>query len=325
MKAIVNTGPGRLEWLDVPLPEPGLGQARVRTLAVGICATDLDMIDGWERTGFPSTPGHEWSGEVDAVGAGVDASLIGARCVAENVLRDGGEVGFEHPGGYGEYLITEAAKLKLLPDDFDPATAALIEPLAVCVRGMRRARLMSEATASCGGHSCPPSSALVTGDGPIGLIMTILLSRAGVASITLVGGREPRLALGREFGAATTINYHECPSIGGEYALVVEASGSVTGMKTALDVAAAGARVLVLGDYGDGRADYAWSHLLHRELELIGSNASAEAWPEAVRLAIEERLPLERLISERLPAAEFAEAFELVRTSRDVLKLVLTW
>ena len=82
MKAIVNTAPGRLEMRELPLPEPLRGEARIRTGACGICATDLVMIDGWERTGFPSIPGHEWSGTVDAVGPGVDEELLGRRCVA---------------------------------------------------------------------------------------------------------------------------------------------------------------------------------------------------------------------------------------------------
>jgi len=82
MHAIVNTGPGKLEWQTLPTPEPAAGQVRIRTAACGICATDLQMIAGWERTKFPSIPGHEWSGVVDAIGSGVDVSLVGKPCVA---------------------------------------------------------------------------------------------------------------------------------------------------------------------------------------------------------------------------------------------------
>src|SRR6187401_82038 len=118
MKAIVNTAPDQLVLLDYPLPEPKMGQVRIRSAAVGICATDLEMIAGWERTIPPNIPGHEWSGVVDAVGEGVDSTLVGKHCVAENVLTDGGEVGFEHSGAYGEYFLTEAANIHILPDDF---------------------------------------------------------------------------------------------------------------------------------------------------------------------------------------------------------------
>ena len=68
------------------------------------------------------------------MGPAVDPALLGKPCVAENVLSDGGEVGFEHPGGYGQFLVTEAGNLHPLPEDFPLSTAALIEPLAVCVR-----------------------------------------------------------------------------------------------------------------------------------------------------------------------------------------------
>lgn len=322
MRVIVNTGPGRLELQEQPLPQPGPAQVRIRTLACGICATDLEMVAGWKRTGFPAIPGHEWAGVVDAAGAGVAADLVGSRCVAENVLADGGEVGFEHPGGYGEYLITEAANVHVLRSRLSPAAATLIEPLAVCVRGLRRLRLAAE------------RRALVIGDGPIGLLMVILLRRAKVDGVFLVGGRPTRLALAEELGASDTLNYHDVGSdlacavkarFGDPFPAVLEASGSPDAMDAALALAVHAGKILIVGDYGDVRATMPWNHLLHHEIELIGTNASADAWPEAVRLACEESLPLDRLISHRLPVKRFEEGLELVRSCRDAVKVVLEW
>jgi len=323
MRAIVNTAPNRLEMMEYPTSHPGPGQVRIRTGACGICATDLEMIAGWERTGFPAIPGHEWAGTVDAVGAGVDEVLIGHRCVAENVLDDGGEVGFEHPGGYAEYLVTDAARLQILPDDFPLATATPIEPLAVAVRARRRLR--------------PDAGdpALILGDGPIGLLMLQLLVREGDRHVVMVGGREPRLALAAELGVAQTLNYHHLggdmavairDETGVEFSTVVEASGSVTGMEAALELAGPCGRVLMVGDYGPWHASFRWNHVLHREIELIGSCASAGAWPEAVRLAVEERLPLERLVTHRVPVERFQEGVELTRSRQgDVVKVVMEW
>ncbi|MBE3070479.1 MAG: alcohol dehydrogenase catalytic domain-containing protein, partial [Planctomycetes bacterium] len=138
MRAIVLDEGGRLDMREVPAPQPGPGQVRVRTAACGVCATDLEMIDGDPRVCRPAILGHEWAGVVDAAGPGADAALVGRPCVAENVLADGGEVGFEHPGGYGEMLVTEAANVHLLPEGLAPAAAALIEPLAVAVRAVGR-------------------------------------------------------------------------------------------------------------------------------------------------------------------------------------------
>ena len=322
MKAIVNTGPNRLEWLDLPLPQPGPGQVRIRTGACGICATDLQMIAGWQRTPFPAIPGHEWSGRVDAVGPDVGADWVGRSVVADNVLADGGEVGFEHTGGYASYFLTEAACLRALPDAFPLPAATLIEPLAVCVRGMRRLAVEDH------------RAALVVGDGPIGLLMSSLLRLARVERIVLVGGRPARLQLARELGAEAVLNYHEAKAdltraalalVPGGAPNVVEASGTEAGIRLALASAAPGARVLVLGDYADRRADFPWNMLLHRQLRLIGSNASAGAWDEAVHLAAIAAVPLQRLVSRTVPAAAFAAGIDLVRNSRDAVKVVLTW
>ncbi len=323
MKAIVNTGPGQLELQEWPLPQPAAGQVRIRTAACGICATDLRMIAGWERTGFPAIPGHEWAGVVDAVGPGGDRTLVGCRCVAENVLSDGGEVGFEHPGGYGQYLLTEARHVYALPGGFPLSEAVLVEPLAVAVRAVRRLRLEDR------------RRVLAFGDGPTGLLILMLLLRAGAGEVVVVGGRAERLALARELGAARVLNYHDMAgdlatavgkSCGGSFPNVVEASGSQVAIEAGLRLAGPGGHVLVVGEYADACASFRWNHLLLREIELIGSNASAGAWPEAVRLAVEGGLPLSRLVSHRLPVERFAEGIELVRSrGNGVIKVVLQW
>ena len=194
MKAIVNTGIGKLELLEIPLPEPCEGQVRIRTAATGICATDLTVIDGCTRSKYPQIPGHEWSGFIDKAGVGVSKEIEGKLCVAENVISDGGEVGFEHPGAYGEYFVTEAANVRILPKSFPVSEAALIEPLAVCVRGIRCLRITYR------------KSALIFGDGPVGQIMLMLLVLDGVDNIVLVGGRKGRLETAVKNGASAIVN-----------------------------------------------------------------------------------------------------------------------
>jgi 2-desacetyl-2-hydroxyethyl bacteriochlorophyllide A dehydrogenase len=317
MKAIANVGPGILELRDIPLPEPEAGQVRIRTAACAICATDLAMIAGWERTPFPAIPGHEWAGSVDALGAGVDAVWAGRHVVAENVWASGGEVGFEHAGGYAQYFITEAANLQLLPPGAPWARAALAEPLAVAVHAL--GRLGRDA----------PGPILICGDGPIGLLLLGLLRLAGRDDLVLAGGRAGRLALAARWGAAQIIDYHVRDLRGqrtGSFGTIVEASGSSAALEAALDIVRPGGRILVVGDYGQARASFSWNLLLHGEIHLLGSNASAGAWPEAVALLAGGGLPLEELITHRLPAERFAEAFTLMR-SRDsgAIKVLLEW
>jgi L-iditol 2-dehydrogenase len=309
MKAITNTGTNQLTWMDWPLPMPKPGQVRIRTGACGICATDLAMIAGWSRTGFPAIPGHEWAGLVDSVGLNVDETIIGQHCVGENVLSDGGEVGFEYPGGYGEYFITDARNIYRIPDQFPLSTATLIEPLAVCVRAVRK----------------------LTTDG----MDRALMYKAGIKYICMVGGRDDHLKMATELGAIQTINYHDIEgdlstvihrSVGELFPIVVEASGSSAAIEAALELVQKCGQLLVLGDYGRARASFKWNHLLHQEIEIIGSNASADAWPEAVRLATSGYLPLERFITHCLPASSFTEGIELTRGRRGyVIKVVLDW
>ncbi|MBA3872466.1 MAG: zinc-binding dehydrogenase, partial [Anaerolineae bacterium] len=306
-----------------PLPEPKAGQVRIKSIAVGICATDLEMIAGWERTTTPNIPGHEWSGRIDAVGAGVDSLLIGKDCVAENVLTDGGEVGFEHSGAYGEYFLTEARNIHILPDNFPMKAAALIEPLAVVTRALKRLGLAKD------------QAVLIFGDGPIGLLSLMWLRQAGVEKIMMVGGREGRLALAQSLGASATFNFTQLSGdliptlqkqIGGTFPIIVEASGTAVGLENALQIIGKQGQLLLIGDYRDARANFPWNLLIHGEIQMMGSNASAGAWDEAVRLVVEEHLPLERLISHTFPAARFEEAFTLVRSQQDdVVKVVLEW
>jgi threonine dehydrogenase-like Zn-dependent dehydrogenase len=84
--------------------------------------------------------------------------------------------------------------------------------------------------------------------------------------------------------------------------------------------------VLILGDYGDARASFRWVDVLHSEIEVIGSNASADAWDEAIALAVEGRLPLSRLITHVIPAHRYAEGLDLAqRRSSGAVKVVLDW
>ena len=287
MRAAVITAPGRLELKDLERPEPAAGQVRIRSAWCGICATDLSILGGTERTRDPLVRGHEWSGVVDAVGPGVDPGLRGRACVAENAWESGDEVGFEHDGAYGQYFVTQARLLHVLPAGLSLRRAALVEPLAVCVRGIRRLRLQER------------GAALVWGDGVIGLLLLLLLRQEGVREITVVGGRPTRLDKARALGAAHVVNYHEAEGADAsalaahvrrvtgrrDFPNQLEASASGAALGAAWILGALEGHILLIGDYPETRVTPPWQTWLHHELEVTASNASAGAWPDAVRLA----------------------------------------
>ncbi len=324
MKAIVNTKKNVLEMQELPMPEPGPGQVRIRTKACCICATDLEMIAGWKRNDFGTIPGHEWSGVVDSVGDTVDTCIVSKNCVGANIMPDGGEIGFEHPGGYGQYFVAQAANLHVLPDDFPMHAAALIEPLAVSIRLLRR----------LGDDIKEPI--LLFGDGPIGMQLVQILRQQGKTDITLIGGREQRLEKAKDLGAVRTLNYHDLGDDLGhgllengvkDVASMIEVSGSSAAITACVKVARHDARIVLIGgNYANIKEDSIWHQIMVNELSVIGSNASAGAWPEAVRLAISGEIELEKIISHRLDAQDFEEAIELMRSHRgDVTKVVLEW
>lgn len=319
MKAIVNTAPGKLEMCELPLPEPKSGEVRIKTIACGICATDFEMIDGCARSKYPQILGHEWTGIIDKVGTEGSQSIIGTICVGENVLASGGEIGFEYPGGYAEYFITVAENLHFLPEDISIEKTMLTEPLAVSVRGLRRLKLTNK------------NNALIFGDGPIGLIMLILLKKAGVQTIGLIGKRPKRLDLAKKLGASFCINFDDTKKAikkqkQAHFFNFIEASGSGEALDTLFELTSLGSRILLLGDYGEQSANLNWLEVIHKELTIIGSNASAGAWSEATDLIQSKDLLFEKLITHNFPADEFCKAVNTARKPEfNAIKVLLHW
>lgn len=326
---------------EVPKPAPGPGEALVRTACCAICATDLEMIAGWDRTPYPTTPGHEWSGVVEAVGAGVARDTIGRPCVGENVIpcgacgpcrrsrpevcRHSREVGFELPGGYGEYFVTRAANLRFLKRGTPLTTATLAEPTAVILHGL--ARLHGKLPAA--------GPTLIMGDGPIGLLLALALRDQGAEDLTLVGGRQRKLDLAAEFGATGTWSY-KMPqaelianlkaSAPEGYSLCAEASGSPNAFALLTALTAKDGEILGLGDYGARCADLPLTVAVQQELRFVFSNSGAGAWDASVAFLARRHEDMGRMITHLFRPEEFDAALETVQHKRDeCIKAVFRW
>ncbi|MBE0695325.1 MAG: zinc-binding dehydrogenase, partial [Anaerolineaceae bacterium] len=168
-----------------------------------------------------------------------------------------------------------------------------------------------------------------------GLLLLIILRLRGIKTIWLYGGLPNRLAVARELGASQVIDYHDITTsafsslrktLSHGFPVIIEASGSPTALEWAFKIAPHRGRILILGDYEDARANFLWNDLLHREVEIVGSNASAGAWLSAVRLALDGSLPLEKLITHRLPFTQYAEAVEITAEQKgQCIKVLLDW
>ncbi|WP_296600199.1 quinone oxidoreductase [Phenylobacterium sp.] len=181
-------GPEVLELVDVDLPEPKPGQARVRHEAVGI-----NFIDTYHRTGLypvklPCIPGGEAAGVVDAVGEGVTRVKVGDR-----VAYSGGF------GAYAEANVVAADRLVKLPDDIDARTAA-----AILLKGMTTEAFIRRTYPVKAGETVLVHAAV----GGVGQIMTQWLKAIGATVIATVGS-EAKAAKARELGADHVILYRE--------------------------------------------------------------------------------------------------------------------
>jgi threonine dehydrogenase-like Zn-dependent dehydrogenase len=238
MRAAVLTGPGRLEIADVPRPEPGPGQVRLRLEGCGVCASNLTPWAGPEWMRFPTEPGalgHEGWGRIDAVGEGVTG------------LDEGTRVAALAGRSYAEYDLAEADALVPLPRALDEIPFPG-EPFGCAMNIFRRSAIE------------PGQIVAIVGIGFLGAALTRLASHAG-ASIIAVSRRPCSLALARAMGAAETIPMDDHVGIiervkaltGGRMCdRVIEAVGKQWPLDLAAELTAEGGRLIVAGYHQDG-------------------------------------------------------------------------
>ncbi len=215
MKAVVMRA-GELVIDEVPDPTPGPGEVVVRTLACGICGSDLHALrhldqmaeaqDAGGVLGGGLSPdrdlimGHEFTGEVVASGDGAPGSPApGTRVCSIPVMFRGGRlhaIGYDNeiPGGFAEYMVLNAATLLEVPNGLDTETAALTEPMSVGRHAVARAALT------------PDDVALVVGCGPVGLSVIAALAQRGVHPIIAADFSPARRRLALEFGADSVVD-----------------------------------------------------------------------------------------------------------------------
>jgi 2-desacetyl-2-hydroxyethyl bacteriochlorophyllide A dehydrogenase len=332
MRAVVVERPGAATLRRVPRPEPGPGEVLVRVGAVGICGSDVEVLEGRRPAHYvryPIIPGHEWAGTVEAVGRGVEGIDEGATVVAEGFracgdcarCREGrtnlcdveyAETGFTHSGAFAEFLCVPAHLVHRLPAGSGLAAAAVLEPAACVAQGLLEVDLR------------PGLTAAVVGSGTLGLLAIALLSRTSPRRLALVGTRAPRLALGAAMGATETWNVREGQHPEPGFDLVFEAAGTPEGARTAIALARRGGTVILEGISGQpGGIDSDEVVLGHLRVQGI-FGASRNAWRWVTELFAAGLLDTEPLVSHSFPLEEHDAAFAtLTDRSGDALKVQL--
>lgn len=304
--------PGR-----APIPQPGHGEVLLHVRAVGICGTDLHIVDGAiETVAAPAPLGHEIAGEVVAAGPAV-ALAVGTRCCVDPMVscghcdrcrtgasqhcETGAELGVTTAGAWQEYLVVPERNCYPVPDAVCFAEASQAEPLHVVLGALDR-------LAPRAGEP-----ALVIGDGPTGLYFARLLRAAGCRPVTIAGATEERLAIARRWGIDEVLDVRAAP-IDPErrWGLIVEAVGRTETIRQAVALAAPGARISLFGLPSAEVPLDLW-RVITTEISLLGGSNAPHVWPRVVELLSDGTAGVADVISERLPFAALPEALERAR------------
>lgn len=337
MRAAVIDGPGVLTLRDVAVPDPRDGEVLVRVAYCGVCGTDLHgILDGWVAPG--TVPGHEWSGRVAAVGNAVTGIqprdlVVGgpvtcgecrwcrlgrpALCVADPMR--GGAAG--HGGAFAEYLVTSAVALSVVPNGLDERTAALAEPLAVALHGLTQA-----------GRIDADARVLVTGAGPLGLLVVAALAARDIRDVTV---SEP--ALGRrdqalDVGAAKSCAPDELPAVpqlpthcvADGFDVVLECSGQAAAIAQGLGLLVPAGRLVLLGVHAMSvRLDPV--RILTNELTVTGAYCYDQSGiDDALALLATGRLPVDKLVNpDDVPLDQLLPALYRLRTGELTRKVLV--
>ena len=331
MRALSVVAPNQVEVVERAVPEVGDGDALVRIAAATICHTDHHILAGGiPGLSYPVTPGHEFSGVVEEIGAGVTQVKPGARVAVETYLSCGGcrhcrrgrinlcadlqEMGFQLPGGFGQYIVAPAAKLHPIEDSFSLEEAAMTEPSANAHAVVRRAGIEAG------------QSVAVIGPGPIGLLVMQYARLRDPGRLILVGlpRDEGRLAVGKRLGATDTV---ALPAEAAEERVleltgglgadrVLQCAGSTRAAKLALAVAGVNATIVIEG--GGDTIPLALNDMIQRQLTVRGMCGwSASDFAAALQYNQAGGIELQALLTHRYALEEHAAAFEVTGQYRD--------
>jgi L-iditol 2-dehydrogenase len=345
MRAAVYRGKGRIVVEDVPVPLIADGEVLIRVAACGICGTDIKKIEH----GFVAAPqifGHEVSGTVVALGAGVTRWKVGDRVMSFHHIpcgacfycerrlhsqcavykKTGLTAGFDpNGGGFAQYVkampwVAERGMVAI-PNEISFEEATFIEPVNTCIKAIEKARV------------APGQAVLIMGQGPIGLLLMMLTKLAGAFAI----GSDPmpeRRAKSLSLGADLALDPRNA-RIADEIRLRTDGRGAdvvlvavpmPSALSDALAIARPGGRILLFAQNDpEMRIEFPAAAVGVEEKEILGSySAAVDRQEEAARLIFSRRLPVHELISHRFSLEAMNRALELAaHPIGDSLKVVI--
>jgi (R,R)-butanediol dehydrogenase/meso-butanediol dehydrogenase/diacetyl reductase len=324
MRAAYYEGQSRIAVRDVDAHEPGPGEVQLKVAYVGICGTDLHVLDGDmdARVTLPAILGHEMSGTVTAVGNDVTEWAPGDEvvvvpldwcgtcpaCVRGNshICYRLNFIGIDSPGAMQNFWNVAQRTLIRIPANLALKEAALAEPTAVAVHDVRRSELR------------PGQKALVVGGGPIGLLIASVAAAAG-GDVLVSEPNSQRRDLIERIGIRTVDAANELGAVVDEWTegagvdVSFEVSGSAGGVDAAVSSLGARGRLTLVAIHSRP-APVDLFKFFWRELTLVGARVYESGdFEEALRLLGSGAIPTDALITDVVALADAPAAFERLR------------
>jgi len=343
MEALVIHSAGDLRVEDVPTPEVGAKQLRVRVRCGGICGSDLHYFQhggfGTVRIKEPMVLGHEVAGVIEEIGTDAADFLPGER-IAISPSRPCGLCRFcqrglqNHclemryygsamrtphvQGAFRQQIVVDTTQAYRLADSVSDGEGSMAEPLSVALHAVRRAGLLVG------------KNVLVTGCGPIGAMIVIAARRAGATTIVVTDVASSPLRSARKVGADETINVAEQPDAlakfsadKGYFDVLFEASGNERALRSAFDVLRPRGVIVQVGLGGEMNIPI--NTIVAKEFDLRGAFRFHEEFETAVALINKGLVDLKPLISATLPYRDASRAFALAADRSQAMKVLLSF
>ncbi|TJW13964.1 MAG: iditol 2-dehydrogenase [Mesorhizobium sp.] len=338
MKAVRLEAVGSITLRELDKPSAGPDDLLVRIEACGVCGTDRHLFHGEFPCTPPVTPGHEFSGIIEAIGAAVSGFSVGDRATGDpniacgrclnchagrvNLCSNLNAIGIHRDGGFAEYLVLPQKQAFVLPKNLKPTHGAFCEPLGCCLHGVDLAKIR------------PGFSVAVLGGGVIGLLTVQLAKLAGASTIILSTRQASRRALAEDLGATATIDpnspgFFEAvtgPSglMPGGVDVVFECAGVQETVEQSMRLARAGGTVVIIGVMPQGmRAAFEPFDLLFRELKVLGSFLNPFTHRRAANLIASGAIEIDRLISRQVTLEDAAAVIASPPAAGEVKVLVM--
>ncbi|EEQ62038.1 putative chlorophyll synthesis pathway protein BchC [Clostridiales bacterium 1_7_47FAA] len=333
----VMTSPGVIEFKEVPVPEPGEGQVLIKIMKIGICGSDIHVYHGEHPfTKYPVTQGHEVSGEITALGQGVEGLSVGQKVTIQpqvvcgecypcrhgkyNLCEELKVMGFQTTGVASHYFAVDAAKVTPLPDDLTYDEGAMIEPLAVAVHAIRQAGDVSG------------KKIAVLGAGPIGILVAQVAKGMGADAVMVTDISDVRLAKARECGVdfcenTKNVDFRQAllSNFGPDKAdIIYDCAGNNVTMGQAVQYARKGSTIILVAVFA-GMAQIDLAVLNDHELDLNTTMMYRnEDYVDAIRLVNEGRVQLKPLISSHFAFRDYKKAYEYIDANREnTMKVII--